>query len=129
MMFTGGAYQNKTALAMKETGISEEDVADGAVCSEEEALNANAVKNYHLLLERLFRKGIDPLAFTEKLCMISPETVIIMDEIGCGIVPVDREERMIREAVGRCGCMIAEKSHTVIRVCCGIPSVIKGESR
>ena len=61
IMITGGAYQNKTALAIKETGISEENIADGAVCSEEEALSAKAVKNYHMLVERLFRNGGDPL--------------------------------------------------------------------
>lgn len=129
MMFTGGAYQNKTALAMKMTGISEKDTADGAVCTAEEALSAKAVRNYHLLVKRLFQQGCDALAFTEKLCRTSHEAVIIMDEIGCGIVPVDREERMIRETVGRCGCLIAKNSHTVIRVCCGIPTYIKGEEK
>lgn len=129
IMFTGGAYQNKTRLAVEMTGISEEDIADGAVCTEEEALRAKVLRNYHILVKRLYQQGSDPLVFTEQLCRSSADPVIIMDETGCGIVPVDRDERNIREAVGRCGCMIAETSHTVIRVCCGIPTVIKGETK
>jgi len=127
IMVTGGSFQNKTALALKLTGLSAEDVADGAECSENEALEAKGIRNYHTLVKRIFMSGSDPLAFTEKLCRTSAE-VVIMDEIGCGIVPIDKEERMIREAVGRCGCIIAENSTKVVRVCCGIPTIIKGEN-
>ena len=129
IMFTGGAHQNKTKLAEEMTGITAAVTADGEVCSEAEALNAKCVRNYHALVKRIYISGGDPVKFTEKLCNESPDAVIIMDETGCGIVPVDRDERLIREATGRCGCMIARKSHTVVRVCCGIPTIIKGDKK
>ena len=93
--------------------------------SKKDALEAKGISNYHTFIKRFFLNGGDPLVFTEKLCRRSVE-VVIMDEIGCGIVPIDRNDRAIREAVGRCGCIIAENSHTVVRVCCGIPTIIKG---
>ncbi|MBR6242734.1 MAG: bifunctional adenosylcobinamide kinase/adenosylcobinamide-phosphate guanylyltransferase, partial [Ruminococcus sp.] len=67
--------------------------------------------------------------FTQELCRNSPEMIIVIDEIGCGIVPVEKSERVWRENVGRCGCIIAENSELVIRVVCGIPTVIKGDAR
>lgn len=125
IMVTGGSFQNKTAYALKVTGLMESDIIDGAECTEKDALEAKGISNYHTFIKRFFLNGGDPLVFTEKLCRRSVE-VVIMDEIGCGIVPIDRNDRAIREAVGRCGCIIAENSHTVVRVCCGIPTIIKG---
>ena len=125
IMVTGGSFQNKTAYALKVTGLLESDIIDGAECTEKDALEAKGISNYHTFIKRFFLNGGDPLVFTEKLCRRSVE-VVIMDEIGCGIVPIDRNDRAIREAVGRCGCIIAENSHTVVRVCCGIPTIIKG---
>lgn len=125
IMVTGGSFQNKTAYALKVTGLMESDIIDGAECTEKDALEAKGISNYHTFIKRFFLNGGDPLVFTEKLCRRSVE-VVIMDEIGCGIVPIDRDDRAIREAVGRCGCIIAENSHTVVRVCCGIPTIIKG---
>lgn len=52
--------------------------------------------------------------------------VVIATEVGSGVVPVDADERSAREAAGRLNCLLAEKADTVIRVFCGIPTVIKG---
>ena len=53
--------------------------------------------------------------------------VLIGAEVGCGIVPMDAEERARRERRGRLQCLIAERADRVVRMCCGIPQVIKGE--
>lgn len=128
IMITGGSFQNKTAYAMKATGLTESDIIDGAVCTAKDALEAKGIRNYHTLVKRIFMSGEDPLAFAEKLCKASAEA-IIMDETGSGIVPIDKNDRLIREAVGRCGCIIAQNCHTVVRVCCGIPTIIKGAEK
>lgn len=51
--------------------------------------------------------------------------ILITDEIGCGIVPVDPFERMYREETGRICCRIAAGSKEVWRVCCGLGQRIK----
>jgi len=51
--------------------------------------------------------------------------VIVADEIGCGVVPVDRNDRTWREATGRALCVLAQKSENVTRVVCGIGVCIK----
>lgn len=58
---------------------------------------------------------------------LSQKEVVIATEIGGGVVPVLAEEREAREAAGRLACLLAKKADTVIRVFCGIPTVLKGE--
>ena len=57
---------------------------------------------------------------------LAEEKIVISTETGCGIVPVDKEERILREHIGRLNCLLAEKAETVVRVFCGIPVVLKG---
>lgn len=123
-MVTGGAYQGKTAFVTERLGIAPEDIADGRICTPEEAVSARCISSFHELVKRL---GEECIPFTEELCRSNERAVIIIDEIGCGIVPLEKSERVWRENVGRCGCIIAARSDSVIRLVCGIPSVIKGE--
>ena len=50
---------------------------------------------------------------------------VICDEVGCGVTPLDREERAWREQVGRACCRIAAESEAVYRVYCGLGVRIK----
>lgn len=124
VMITGGAYQGKTAYVTRKFGIAPEDIADGRSCDIASLSTARCISSYHELVRRL---GADCTRFTEELCRRSSDAVIIIDEIGCGIVPMEKSERLWRENVGRCGCIIASHSEKVIRVICGIPAFIKGE--
>lgn len=51
---------------------------------------------------------------------------VLCDEIGMGIVPLDKGERDWREAVGRLCCELAAQADAVYRVSCGIPIPLKG---
>ena len=52
---------------------------------------------------------------------------MIATEIGCGVVPMDPAEREKREMAGCLSCELAGRAETVIRVCCGLPQLLKGE--
>ena len=52
--------------------------------------------------------------------------VVTMAEVGCGVVPGAPEARAWREAAGRLGCALAARAACVVRMTCGLPSVIKG---
>lgn len=58
---------------------------------------------------------------------LSEKEIIIAAEIGGGLVPIDRAGREKREAAGRLACLLAERADTVVRVCCGLGQVLKGE--
>ncbi len=106
-LIVGGACQGKTRYAMERYG--------------------SCVGGFHLKIREWMADGLDPLAETERFANENPDAVIVMDEIGCGIIPLDRFDRMWREQVGRAGCLLAARAVTVERVTCGIPTVIKGE--
>ena len=57
---------------------------------------------------------------------LSRREIVIATEVGGGLVPTDPAERAAREAAGRLSCLLAERADTVIRVCCGLPQVLKG---
>lgn len=125
MLVTGAAHAGKTAWVRQK--LSPQALCDGQTCTPEEALTAACITQYHALVRRLIAEHADPLAFTERLCRENPDCIVLLDEIGCGIIPLDRADRLWREQTGRCGCLLAESAQTVVRICCGIPSAIKGE--
>lgn len=55
----------------------------------------------------------------EKICFIC-------DEIGNGIVPIEKAERDYREVTGRILTVLAEQAETVTRILCGLGQCIKG---
>ena len=52
---------------------------------------------------------------------------VIAAETGAGVVPVDPAQRMAREKAGRLACLLAERADVVVRMCCGLPQVLKGD--
>ena len=51
--------------------------------------------------------------------------IIVMNDVSCGVVPVDKHLRLWREEVGRCMVIFAKKSEEVYRIYCGIDTRIK----
>lgn len=64
-------------------------------------------------------------AFIRKLYEKNPSVVIISNELGCGVVPVERFDRMWREMVGRMCVCAAGYSDEVVRVVCGLGMKLK----
>lgn len=128
VMITGGAYQGKRGCLKRLYGIADDEIISGADCDIDAVFTAAAIADYHELVRRLIAEDIDVVEFTERLCRENPNAAVIINEIGCGIIPLEKSERIYREQVGRAGCVIAAHSGTVLRVFCGIPEVIKGEA-
>lgn len=122
ILIIGGAYQGKTEYA-RSLGIS--DICNGSSEDINGIWKHSAVNNFHLLVKRQLEAGLDPMEEAEKLFDKNPHIVIISTEIGGGIVPLEKSERLWREAVGKVCCFLARKSSKVVRVICGIPTIIK----
>lgn len=65
---------------------------------------------------------LDPLPPLEEL--LSYEAVIC-DEVGCGVVPLERKDRDRREAIGRLCCQLAQEAQAVYRLQCGLAMRLK----
>lgn len=108
IFITGGAYQGKTSFADRNFSGTH-----------------RIVNHYHEKIRLQMKEGKDSLEEAKKLLLSEDELVIICDEVGSGLVPVDAFERAYREQVGRVGGYLAGQAEQVIRVVCGIGKNIK----
>lgn len=118
-LITGGAFQGKRIYAQKAYQIPEREVVDAAFASAEEIAAAGLVDHFQEYVRRYQKNGECTLPDLRK------DAVVICDEVGCGVIPLSREEREFREAAGRLSCTLAEQAETVEWVRCGIARRIK----
>ena len=129
IMIMGGAFSGKKDYAKKRFGFSDDDILNGENCSLNAVFSAKCIADYQFIVKRLLEEKADVQTFTERLCKENPNAVVIINEIGAGIIPLEKSDRIWREETGRSGCLIARNSSKVIRLACGIPTIIKGENK
>lgn len=119
ILVVGGRAAGKRDYARQRFGLQ------AATLTPTEALQAPLVDNFQDILRALLQDGQDIGAYVDRLIADNPEAVILCDEVGLGIVPMDRAERAYREAVGRACCRLAAKAEEVVRLVCGLPQQLK----
>lgn len=131
----GGENQGKLEYLFNISRFKKEDVldclnVDGLKAEEILMSNRPVIYNFNNLIKELLVVYDDEEKVKEKIKKMIKENrkaVIISNEIGYGIVPIDKFERRYRELTGRICCEIAKESKEVHRVICGIGTIIKGE--
>lgn len=122
-MMIGGAFQGKADLAEKTypgiRWVRGEDV------TKEKLMKAQGVLGFHRFIKKEMKEGRDVKDLAEELIRNNPDVILVSDEVGYGVVPVDTFDRAYREAVGRVCTKLAAGSKKVTRVICGIGTVIK----
>lgn len=124
----GGAFQGKREAARKMFGIRPEEWIDGRSCSSQELYICKGIHHFHEYIRRVLKEQGDTERLAAELLEKNPEIIIVSDEIGYGIVPLDAFERLWREQTGRICCQLAAESSHVVRVVAGIGTVIKGSA-
>ncbi len=124
-LISGGAYQGKLEYILRRTGMSEKDVAEGEVCSIDELFKQPIVNHFHLWINRMLKENRDPYSLTDQIIDNNPSIIIVVNELGCGVVPMEPYDRRYREITGRICCMLAQEAKEVHRVMSGIGLVIK----
>ena len=119
----GGAFQGKAQYATKiYPGL---ELTDGFNCLLDEIGNCVAVNEFHSFTRRWLSEGRTKEELLKILEKNENLQLLISDEIGYGLVPVDDFEREYREFHGRVMTELAEQADCVERVVCGIPQRIK----
>lgn len=103
---TGPLFSGKREYVKQAFGLDDDSFSRVAVCDAQDLASG------------------DPASVADELCK---KEIVIATEIGGGVVPADPAEREKREAAGRLACILAERADTVIRICCGLPQLLKGE--
>ena len=83
------------------------------------------VNHLHLRIREWLQQGENPEEEIRKITKEYPDCILICDEIGNGIVPMEAEERAYRERTGRILETLATEADEVVRVVCGIGQKIK----
>lgn len=122
-MIIGGAFQGKSTYAEKY--YPEIRWSLGSSVSEDELYRAEGILGFHEFIRREMRAGKDVKGLAGKLIEKNPDVILVSDEVGYGVVPVDPFDRAYRETVGRICTELASFSTRVTRVVCGIGTVIK----
>lgn len=121
----GGAFQGKKAYVKQHLKIKEEDMADGKDASYEALFHCRCIYHFHEWIKKGIEEKWDFKNLAEELLKRNPEVLIITNELGYGVVPVDAFDRTYRETTGRVCTEIAAVCEQVIRVSCGLGMVIK----
>ena len=99
-MIIGGAYQGQLAWAQAHfPEIADEDWIDGKDCKETDIFTCKAIYGFHEYIRNVKEEQRAVLA--DKLIYQNPGIVLVSDEIGYGLVPIDAADRCYREQVGR----------------------------
>lgn len=132
ILLFGGAYQGKTELALKMSAMTENrEAADGWSDPLEAAWSRPVLLNLHGYIKR-FSDMEDTKArekmrdFIYNIIRNNPNACITADEIGSGIVPIKREDRLWRELCGEAVQLLAAEAEEAFRVIGGIPMRLKG---
>ena len=67
----------------------------------------------------------DPEGAEALLPLLLKKEIVVCDEVGCGVIPLEKRDRQAREAIGRLCVLLAKNADGVVRVIAGIPTVIK----
>ena len=113
VLIVGGMAQGKLAFARRALGVTA--WSEGTLGPED------CVHGLHLAIRAL----ADPETAVYAWVEAHPEGVLICDEVGCGVTPLDRADREWREKVGRICCALAREAESVYRVHCGLEARLK----
>lgn len=100
-------------------------IVEGETASLTQLQHADIISHFHLWIRALLKEGKEPCFLVEELLKRNPQVVIVLTQLGCGVVPMDAFDREYREIVGRIGCLLAKKAKAVYLVNCGITKQIK----
>ena len=124
-LIIGGAFQGKLEYAR--TLYPETKWIDGENCSSEELQKASGINHFELYIKRRLKETGDVSDLAPSLIEKNPNIIIISQEVGYGVVPIDAFDRQYRETVGRVCTELAAFSDKVHRVVCGVGMVIKSD--
>ncbi len=132
-LLIGGHAQGKLEYAkelLPDADLLEESLGNQA--PEQFQNHALIIHGLELMTKDLIKQDLeinDLVAdFLERLMKIvdaSSECIIIADEIGCGVIPLQKEDRLWRELHGRVLVELAKQAEIVERIICKIPQRIK----
>lgn len=125
MLIIGGRYQGKTTYAKTAYNLKKSDIVSGEKLDVRKIKNVKCIDDLEEYIKKLIQENKDVMNEIEKIKSKNKDLIFICDEVGCGIVPMKKTDRLYRDMVGKVCCNIANDSEKVIRMFASIPIIIK----
>lgn len=127
-LIIGGYAQGKLNYAVTKYNVAEDHVFESVLPTSEELEKLTGtiiVSSLHKWIRKRIKEGGRPEEEISSFVKKNSDCIVICDEIGNGIVPMDPFERVYRERTGRIQVKLAADAEEVERVVCGIAQKIK----
>lgn len=120
----GGAYQGKLEYVLNNLSKSK-TVFDCSVGTIDIDFNCEVINNFHFFILNSIKNKIDINKYIVENIENLKDKIIITDDISCGVVPIDKEDRLWREIHGKSMTKLSKNADEVYRVFCGLGIQIK----
>ena len=119
ILIIGGAYQGKLDFARDTFDITDEEVF---VCGGEEI---DFSKRCIYKIEEFTAHCEDPIGYFEAHREAWQDSILILQDIFCGVVPMGAENRVWRQKTGRLAQYLSKEASQVSRIFCGLEQRLK----
>lgn len=120
VLIIGGAYQGKVAFAKQTFSLAQEDIFSCEVGAEIDFSKKCIDK-----IENFTRSCADPIAYFEAHRAQWQNSILILQDIFCGVVPMGEENREWRQSTGRLAQYLSREAEQVSRIFCGLEQRLK----
>ncbi len=123
-LIIGGAFQGKTEYAKEEFDLKDSEIF---VCEAENApdFSKKCIAHIEKFSFWCVEHGIEPADYFFEHAENIADKIIISDDISCGVVPINKTERVWREANGRLLIKLSKEAEHVTRIFCGLSQRLK----
>ena len=119
ILIIGGAYQGKLDYAKETFGIMDSDVH---ICG---AGEIDFSKRCIYKIEEFTAHCDDPIGYFEAHRKDWQDSILIVQDIFCGVVPMGAETRAWRQRTGRLAQYLSREAKQVSRIFCGLEQRLK----
>ena len=122
-LIIGGAYQGKTEYAKKVFSLSDKDIF---VCENTEIdFSSPCIDNLEMFTFACVKNNIDAVECFKQHSEKWQNSIIICQDIFCGVVPMGAENRKWRQETGRLCQYLSKEAESVVRIFCGLEQKLK----
>ncbi len=122
-LIIGGAYQGKTYYAMKKYSLCCDDIF---TCSDTAIdFSKKCIDNLENFTFACVKNNIDAVECFKEYYQDWQNSIIICQDIFCGVVPMGEENRRWRQQTGRLCQHLSKEAESVVRIFCGLEQKLK----
>ena len=119
ILIIGGAYQGKLDFAKEAFGLTDADIH---ICDRGEI---DFSKRCIYGIEEFTWGHPDPAAYFREHRKEWEDSILILRDVFCGVVPMEAETRLWRQKTGRLAQYLSKEANQVSRIFCGLEQRLK----